>query len=300
MAAEHGKQRFRVGYDVVEIIKEYGILREVILDIADAHNVVVAGLGGRVFHFTFSQAVAAAAMSYQEEKEAELRHRRKEYLAFVMHDLKTPLNAIMVAAEVVQERLDDPKIVSEMNGVILRNAEKLDELLKQTILVSKATELEETDRLMPRHIELWPVVQSVIDEFKLVASVDKTHIHNLVPSTFTVYADAPAIRSVIRNLLSNAMKYAAGGKIVIGVSKSRKGEVDIWIRDNGVGIPEERQEFLFSKLPPDPLHKSSTGLGLLMVKKIVEAHHGRVCIESKMGEGTTVRITLPVAQASKQ
>ena len=254
-AKTHGQQRFHVGFDIVEVVKEYGILREVVSDLAERENVHLTGKGGQVVHFAFNQGLAAAAYAFQKEKENEMRQRRRQYLSFVMHDLKTPLNAIVVAAQVIEDQVDDAKLVAEMNGIILRSAEKLDEELQKTIQIAKTNIADETNQLMPRNFELWPVVQSVIEEFRVLASVDKTSIHNLVPSTMTIYADALAMKSVFRNLLSNALKYAPGGKVVIGVSTSRKDQVDIWVRDNGKGIPKPRIDQLFQKVSPDPEHK---------------------------------------------
>lgn len=293
-AAEHGKQRFHIGFDVVEIVKEYGILREIIIDLAERENVLIAGLGGKIFHFTFNKATAAAAAAYQAEKEAELRQRRKEYLSFVMHDLKTPLNAITVAAHVIEEQTDDPKLVAEMNGIILRSADELNELLQQTIKLQKTTSMEETEQLMPRKLELWPLVQAVIEEFHVIVSVDRTSIHNLIPSALTICVDADALKSILRNVLSNSIKYTPGGKVVIGISRSRQDSIDIWIRDNGTGMTPERLHTLFKRVQPDPVHQESTGLGLFMVKKLVDAHGGKVSAESTLGEGTTIRITLPI------
>jgi two-component system phosphate regulon sensor histidine kinase PhoR len=295
-AVNHGRQRFNVGYDIVEIVKEYGILVEVLTEIAEEEGLVIGGKGGQVLHFTFNKALATAALSFQREKQREIRQRRKEYLAFVMHDLKTPLNAIMVAAQVIEDKVDDPKLVTEMINIIMRSGNKLDELLQKTIQIERTATTEDVEDLIPRIFELWPVVQSVIDEFKIPAHVSNITIHNLVPSTYTIFADAIAMKSVLRNLLSNSIKYSPGGKIVVGVSAPREGKVQFWVRDNGAGIREERLKVLFQKVPPDPNQKGSTGIGLFLVKKIVEAHNGTVSVESKIGEGTTIRITLPAIE----
>ena len=292
-ATGHGQQRFRIGYDIVEVIKEYGILREVLYEIAEGAGLIIGGKGGHALNVAFNKAAATAVESFQKEKELEIRKRRREYLSFIMHDLKTPLNAIMVAAHVIEQTVDDPSMVSEMVQVVLRGAEQLDEQLQKTIKLEKASVEEGVEDLVPRSFEAWPIVQSVIDEFRLVSTDARTSVHNLVPANFTVYADAVALKTIFRNLISNAIKYSPGGKVVIGVTTAPEDTVEFWVRDTGDGIPQERLDKIFEKMEPDPLKKGSTGLGLFMVKKLAEAHEGKVTVKSMPGEGSTFRIFLP-------
>jgi len=210
-----------------------------------------------------------------------------------MHDLKTPLNAIMVAAHVIDENRDNPEAIAEMTQIILRSGERLNDFIQKTIELEKADASEGIEELIPRNFELWPVAQSVIEEHKVLAEDSHTTILNLIPASLTINADAVALKTVFRNLLSNAIKYAPGGKIVIGTTV-RNDEIECWVRDSGTGIPPERLDRIFEKGEKDPTKKDSTGLGLTMVKKIIEAHGGTVSVESKVGEGSTFRFILPV------
>jgi two-component system, OmpR family, phosphate regulon sensor histidine kinase PhoR len=297
-ASNHGKQRFNVGYDIVEVLKEYGILREVITEMAESKGLVIGGKGGHVFNFTLNKAASIAADVFQREKEIEAQNRRKEYLAFVMHDLKTPLNAIMIAAQVIEGNSDSAEIVGEMVHIILRSGGQLDEFIQNAIKKEQAEVSEGTEDLVPRVFDLWPLVQSVIEEHRVLAEDSQTNIMNLIPANLTLYADAVAMKTVFRNLISNAIKYAPGGKIVVGVTTSRQDDIECWVRDDGTGIPEERMNSIFEKGSRDPKKKGSTGLGLAMVKKIVEAHGGTITAESKVGEGSTFRLVLPLKKAS--
>jgi len=297
-ASNHGKQRFNVGYDIVEVLKEYGILREVITEMAESKGLVIGGKGGHVFNFTLNKAASIAADVFQREKEIEAQNRRKEYLAFVMHDLKTPLNAIMIAAQVIEGNSDSAEIVGEMVHIILRSGGQLDEFIQNAIKKEQAEVSEGTEDLVPRVFDLWPLVQSVIEEHRVLAEDSQTNIMNLIPANLTLYADAVAMKTVFRNLISNAIKYAPGGKIVVGVTTSRQDDIECWVRDDGTGIPEERMDSIFEKGSRDPKKKGSTGLGLAMVKKIVEAHGGTITAESKVGEGSTFRLVLPLKKAS--
>jgi two-component system, OmpR family, phosphate regulon sensor histidine kinase PhoR len=109
-----------------------------------------------------------------------------------------------------------------------------------------------------------------------------------------IYADASLLKRVFQNLIANAIKYAPTGKVTIGAqSLNEEDAVECWVRDNGAGIALDRQEKVFEKLETDPNNPEGTGLGLAIVKMFVEAHGGKVTVESKIGDGTTFRFGLP-------
>lgn len=113
-----------------------------------------------------------------------------------MHDLKTPLNAIMVAEHLIEEQVDDPKLVTEMIQIVVRGGEELDELLQITIKIEKTAGEQNPQDLVPRSFELWPLVQSVIDEHRLASGVAGIRIHNPIPSSLTIFAYAVARKFV--------------------------------------------------------------------------------------------------------
>jgi len=95
-------------------------------------------------------------------------------------------------------------------------------------------------------------------------------------------------------LVANAIKYTPRGEVVIGAQETAaEGSLECWVSDNGAGIPEDRLEIIFDKLETDPEREGGTGLGLAIVKTFVEAHGGKVTVESKKGVGSTFRFTLP-------
>ena len=102
------------------------------------------------------------------------------------------------------------------------------------------------------------------------------------------------LRRVIQNLVANAITYTPRGEVVIGARETgAKGAIECWVSDNGSGIPEDRIEKIFDKLETDPEKPDGTGLGLAIVKMFVEAHGGKVTVETKEGSGSTFRFTLP-------
>jgi signal transduction histidine kinase len=101
------------------------------------------------------------------------------------------------------------------------------------------------------------------------------------------------MRRVVENLITNAIKYTPRGKIVIGARDSGGGAVEMWVADDGAGIPADRLARIFDMLETDPDRADGIGLGLSIVKTFVEAHGGQVTVESQEGVGTTFRFTLP-------
>ncbi len=110
----------------------------------------------------------------------------------------------------------------------------------------------------------------------------------------TAFADANLLTLVFQNLISNAINYTPNGEISVGAREIKEGvAVECWVSDNGAGIPAERLEKVFEKLETDPDKKEGMGLGLAIVRQIVEAHGGQVTVDSKLGQGSTFRFTLP-------
>ena len=292
-AVGHGKQRFKVGFDIFEIALEYGELREVIFDMAEEEGISLMGKGGQIINRAINYAGALAIKTFQMQNSLDIQRKREEHIQFIVHDLKTPLNAITTASQVNEASSDNPSLVAEMTQIILRNAMHMDSLLQKMIQAEEGVQIEVKDRIEIRQFDLWPLVQSVITDLNILAAESETSILNLVPANQMVFADAVMLRAVFQNLLSNAIKYTAGGQVVVGIRTSESGVLECWVRDTGTGIPPERIGKIFDKGVTDPNKKGGSGLGLAIVKKVVQAHGGKVTVESEFGMGSTFRFTLP-------
>jgi signal transduction histidine kinase len=117
---------------------------------------------------------------------------------------------------------------------------------------------------------------------------------NEIPEGLTALADTSMLSLIFQNLISNAIDYTPNGEVVVGARADGGGDgVECWVGDNGAGIPADRLEKVFDKLESDPDRKSGMGLGLAIVKQFVEAHGGRVSVDSELGQGSTFRFTIP-------
>ncbi|MEJ0089710.1 MAG: HAMP domain-containing sensor histidine kinase [Limisphaerales bacterium] len=147
--------------------------------------------------------------------------------------------------------------------------------------------------LVRREIDLWPLVQQLVQDLQPVAAAAQIKIRNLVPRHLTVNADAALMARALQNIVGNAIKFAPGGDIEIGAEANAAG-MECWVQDNGAGIAPERLESIFDKheTDADPL-RAGFGLGLAIFKQIIEGHGGRISVQSQPGEGATFRFSIP-------
>ena len=292
----HGVQRFSDGFDIEEVVAEYNILRDCVHDLAERQGVDLRGASRRVVNKIFDDAIAAAVKAFAESQAREVRRRRAEHLAFVAHDLRTPLTAITFSAHILQQRLpatgSDPE-TARLLKILARNAKQLDALVSNVLKENTQLLTELGVQVERRVFDLWPVVETLIQDLQPVAEKVAARLVNQVPDDLDVRADAALLRRVLQNLIANAIAYSPGGEVTVGARESTPDEgVECWVTDNGAGIPRDRIDKVFEALETDP-ERDGLGLGLAIVKTFVEAHDGRVSVESVEGQGSTFRFTLP-------
>jgi two-component system, OmpR family, phosphate regulon sensor histidine kinase PhoR len=294
--AEHGVQRWRVGFDITEVVAEYGILRTCIYRLADKYNLPLATNTACVVNNVFDQAVAQAIKAYATHMTVELQCRREEHLSFVIHDLRTPLQAISLATTTLERSQPDEsktELFITSVSMLRRNIGRLDALIKRVLQEEGNLQLNDSPKVERREFELWSLVESTIRDLHPIASDARTTLINEVPSDMTIFADARLLGQVFQNLISNAIKFTINGKITAGASTTN-GVVQCWVQDTGTGIEAERLGKIFDKLETDQQpDKRGVGLGLAIVKQIVELHGGMVTVESRVGEGSTFTLEIP-------
>ena len=302
-AQTHGKQRLADGFDIEEVVAEYNILRGCIHDLATDNDITLQGRPFHVINRVFDLAIGVALQTYSSQRALEVKQKREEYLAFVAHDLQTPLFAISLAGRVLENRL--PKLgftpdSAQMLKTLRRSVQQLEGLVRkvreENSNLDDGGDPENADgiKLQRREFDLWPLVESLIEEIQPVADNAKTRLVNQVPDDLVAFADAGLLKRVFQNLLSNAIRYTPRGEIVVAAADAgTEGGMDCWVGDNGAGIPAPMLGNVFVKGESDPNNPEGTGLGLAIVKTFVEAHGGTVSVESTEGKGSTFRFSLP-------
>jgi two-component system, OmpR family, phosphate regulon sensor histidine kinase PhoR len=292
----HSIERFRKGFDLMEVVEEYNILRGCIYDLADENGICLRGRAFHVLCRVFDEAVGVAVQTLVAQQALEARQRREEYLSFVVHDLRTPLNAVALAARALEMSplAQAGGGTAHMLEVLRRNTQRLESLVEK-VLKESAHVQSALDSLERREFDLWPLVEALVHDLHPVAEAAGTRLVNEIPRGMTVYADAAMLKRVFQNLMANAIRHTPRGEVVIDAREKASGGVECRVRDNGIGIAEDRLDTIFDKhkAEPEKHGEPTNGFGLPIVKTLVEAHGGTVTVNSKEGYGAEFRFTLP-------
>lgn len=292
----HGEQRVEDGFDVEEVVAEYNILRACVHDLADANGLKLQGRPFHILNRVLDQAIGLAVRSYAAERALESQQRREDYLAFVAHDLRTPLHAISLAGRVLEQGLpsDAGTDTHRMLRALRRNVDRLEGLVTKILEENSNVQTVSGIHLERRDLDLWPLVEALIHDIHPVAGTGSTHLINEVPEDLVAYADAGLLKRIFQNLIANAIRHTPGGEVVIGARASAAGDaVEAWVTDNGTGISPDLLESIFDKGETHSDDVGGAGLGLAIVKAFTESHGGKVSAENALGKGSTFRFSLP-------
>lgn len=296
-SSAHGLQRVQDGFDIAEVVAEYNILRGCVHDLAETNGLSLQGEAFHILNRVLDGAIGVAVGTFATQRALDIQHRREEYLAFVAHDLRTPLNAMSLAARVLdqaQATHSDGADSARMIKTLQRNVRQLEALVEKVLEENSNLQTEVGLKLERRSVDFWPLVEALVHDLHPVAGTGSTVLINAVPDDLIVFADAGLLRRICQNLIGNAIAYTPRGEVRIGAREhDPSGTIECWVSDNGAGIPGDLLENVFEKGVGDPEKDGSTGLGLAIVKTFVEAHGGTVQCESKERHGTTIRFTLP-------
>jgi len=294
--AEHGVQRWRVGFDITEVVAEYGILRTCIYRLAEKHRLPLTTHTACIVNSVFDTAVGQAIKAYATHMTVELQKRREEHFSFVIHDLRTPLQAVSLATTMLDRSLPE-EAKTEMFGTSLsmlrRNIGRLDVLIRRVLQEECNLQFDDSPKVEKREFDLWSLTENIIQDLYPIASDAHATLVNEVSPDMTMFADARLMGQVFQNLISNAIRFTPNGKVIVG-AQLRDGVAQCWVQDTGTGIDPERLDKIFEKLETDrEPEKRGVGLGLAIVKQIVELHGGTITVSSRVGEGSTFTIETP-------
>lgn len=235
-----------------------------------------------------------------QRRESEITRLKSDFVANVSHDLKTPLSLIRMFAETLElDRVPDEARRREYYAVLTRESERLTRLIDNVLDFSRIESGRQRYDIVPGPAE--PVVHEVLESFRHPLAQQGFAVDVAVaPDLPDVPLDAEALKQALANLLDNAMKYS-GDRRKIRVAARREGAgVAIEVADEGVGIPVSERERIFEKFyrigRSETQGRRGSGVGLALVKHIVEAHRGRVTVDGGPGEGSRFTLHLPGAR----
>lgn len=237
-------------------------------------------------------------LTVEDETEAKrLEETRRDFVANISHELKTPIGAISLLSEALVGAADDPKMVKKFSTDLIKESKRLANLVQEIIQLSR---LQSTDVIKNAQVlDLRNVIQEAIERNSVLAERRAIRISADAPAGIFVLGDQEMLTVAVKNLIENAITYSDEGKQVgIGLRK-KHGVAAIAVTDNGIGMTPEQQERVFERFYRADASRSrqtgGTGLGLAIVKHVSASHLGDVQVFSKPGVGSTFTLRLPVA-----
>ncbi len=275
-------------------VRRDGVIRETDIEVAvrkfgpDATSfaVRVAPLGG-------TGLVLVLAEDQTEHRRVEAV--RRDFVANISHELKTPVGALSLLAETVQDASDDPEAVRRFTGRMQTEASRLTAVIQDLITLSRIQGAEPIAE--PAPVDLGSVVEEAIDTVRMPADAKGIELVGSGAEGLTVLGDEAMLGTALRNLIANAVAYSPKNtRVAVSVGTSRS-SVDISVADQGIGIPQQDLERIFERFYRVDAARSratgGTGLGLAIVKHIMTHHRGEVTVWSKEGSGSTFTLRLP-------
>jgi two-component system sensor histidine kinase SenX3 len=230
-----------------------------------------------------------------ESDAVRLEATRRDFVANVSHELKTPVGAMALLAEAVLDAADDPHEVRRFGTKILNEANRLGTLVTELIALSRLQGAERLPALAT--VEVDTIVDESLDRCRLAAESAGIRISLDAPSGLVLHGDAPLLITALSNLLDNALSYSPPGAPVSITRRLESGFVEIAVTDRGLGIDPEHQQRVFERFFRIDQARSrstgGTGLGLAIVKHVAANHGGEVHLWSQPGTGSTFTLRIP-------
>jgi len=241
-----------------------------------------------------------AIKGYVSELE-ELNAHKDNMLAILSHDLRSPLSAIVGTAKYLKENFYNmqPDVVQKMLDLLYKSS--IDELDMLDYLLEWSRIKYASHIFCPTNLKLSDYIDKVFDTLNEVASIKAIKLHNKIEENMSVFADGKMLISIIQNIISNAIKHSKIGDTITVSAQSKDDNIVVQVKDTGVGISKEIINKLFS--PQESLSETrkvnkGAGIGLLLVKGLLEKNSGKIWVESVEGEGASFYFTIPKEKSS--
>lgn len=228
-----------------------------------------------------------------------LNASKDKFLSVISHDLRNPLTSLLLAAKnlVVSADTASAKDINMFAGIIHRTSTKVLQQLNE--LVDWAKKQREKTSFNPEKLHLHPRISESLELLRANALQKSIRLENAIPEELYVHADSLMLRSILQNLVTNAIKFTPVNGVVSVTAQSINAMVEICVHDTGVGMSDEIRSALLDNFNISSLgtdQEKGSGLGLLLVKDFVHQHGGSIGIDSEYGKGTAFKFTVPVAQ----
>ena len=238
-----------------------------------------------------------------DESEAQRVHEvRRDFVANISHELKTPIGALSLLSEAVLGAKNDPEAVEKFANRMQTESKRLTDLVQEIINLSR---LQDSDPLsVPSELQVQDLIREAIDQTQVTADSRQIVVSNSDNVDGLILGDREQLIMAIQNLIENAINYSPEGTKVTVTSKVEDGIVDISVTDQGIGIPDTDLDRIFERFyRVDPARSrltGGTGLGLSIVKHVALKHGGEVKVWSAENVGSTFSLRLPIYSATEE
>ncbi len=289
-----------VNHDLLEAV--HSVRRDG--EIRDVDTVAIQGIAGQRFLTARVAPLGARLILVLVEdrtRERRVEATRRDFVANVSHELKTPVGAIRLLAEATADASDDPEAVHRFTGRMLVESDRLSRLVQQIIELSRLQGDEPITSASS--VQADQIVTAAIDTSITDAEAKKIRLLSGGESGLTLLGNPAQLTAAVSNLVANAVAYSGeGASVTVTTKAGDEDTVEISVVDQGIGIPSPELDRIFERFyRVDPArHRSTggTGLGLSIVKHVVATHGGDVRVWSAEGQGSTFTLVLPAATPS--
>ena len=269
-------------------------------------EVPVPRLGGRTTSFAVRVAPLGATigggglvllLAEDQTESRRVDEVKRDFVANTSHELKTPVGALALLAETIEDAADDAEAVRRFASKMRQEAQRLTNLVQDLITLSRIQAVEPVPD--PRPVALDTVVAEAVDGCRMRANARGITLASVGSRGLSVLGDEDLLVTALRNLLENAVAYSPEKtRVVITTRKTPEGNAELSVADQGIGIPERDLERIFERFyrvdPARSRATGGTGLGLAIVKHVMAAHNGKVTVRSVEGAGSTFTLSIPL------
>ena len=291
-----------IGQNFLSIERSRSINHAIAKAFEDGHSEEYAEYAGREYQIDISRIesdgdiVGAVLLAFDITEQQNAQRNRREFTANVSHELKTPLQGIIGSAELIENGMVKPEDMPRFTGHIRKEASRLVTLIEDILRLSQ---LDEGRQMPSEQVDLFELADEVKSVLEGACEAKNINM-KLMGEHVCVDGVKRLLYEIIYNLCDNAVKYNNEGGIAdIDISSDEKNAY-ITVRDSGIGIPQDQQERVFERFyRVDKSHSKEsggTGLGLSIVKHAVSYHNGTVSMKSEPGNGTEIRVSIPLSK----
>lgn len=225
----------------------------------------------------------------------EIEKMQKQFFSDISHELKTPMSAIIGSVEILQkEGVQNKETFNEFMGILLKESYRMQNIIEDILELSRLEQPQVS--LSPRPIDVNSLVKDTVELFEPLAKDKHLSLFYQTKVSHELILDYTTVKTILNNLVSNAIKYSKSGVISIKVYNDEK-NFTVKVQDEGVGISKDDIPLIFDRffqVDRSRSKKLGTGLGLSIVKRMVELNNGTIEVESNPGIGSVFTVTLPI------